>query len=102
MAASQNHFKFAIIGFTKDRNGLLETKSSCVVFKLLVISLVPIRMNDRFEYAGDQLALFATVKVIHDFWLGDIPVIGNEGAKQTTLGIFVIPVKANFFSLILR
>ena len=101
MATCQNELEFTFARFAKDRNRLLITESTCIIFQLLVVTLVPCGVHNRLEYLRDQLTLLIGVEIIIDFWLGDIPVIGYETSQQASFVILVIPVKADRFFLVI-
>ncbi len=47
----------------------------------------------------DQIPLLVGVEVIVDFRFGDVPVVGDERAKQTAFLVLMVPVEGDLSSV---
>ena len=100
MAAGQNKLELVGAGLPKNGDRLAVAESANVTLELLIPTLVPTGMRHSFEDLADQHLLVGSIETALDRRLGDLPIVFEARSQQTTVLVDVIPVEADFLSLL--
>ena len=100
MAAGHDELEL-VPRLAKYRDALLLAISAGIVFQLLVNPLVPVRLHDLLEDVLDHRLLVGVIEIAADVRLRDVPVVRNAGSQQPALVVEIIPIEADFFSLLI-
>ncbi len=88
-----------IAGLAKNGDTLPNSESSLIIEKLLMESVDPVAIDQPFENRLDHVLLVAREEIAANGGRGNPPVVGDIFAKQTTLSVLMVPIKADDISL---
>src|SRR5438132_1961638 len=72
-----------------------------IVLQLFEEAGVPLRVDDAAEYIVNDYLLLFGVEIAPNVRFGDLPVVGDVSAEQPALGVVVVSVKADDFSVLI-
>ncbi len=97
--AGHHEFELLAAGMAKNGDAVVRAVAFGVVGELLIDPRVPFGVDDSLEDAADDVLLIFVVKIAGDELVGDVPIVGDTGSQQATLGVFEVPGETHGFAL---
>ncbi len=99
MATGHHELEGAGCGLAEERDRLVVAPAAGVVLQLPVVTFVPTGVDDSLEDRAHECPLVGAVEVGVERRPSDLPVGGDAGAKQSALGIHVVPREGDLVPL---